>query len=127
MAIKKLKLGTTNEVKLPAKTDKSEKNPKWLTKIGGKRGKAAEVVMASELMVDETPVHDSPTLSPEPTEVSDVATTPEPAEVEPTATDEGQVRRYQLVIFSHSLSVTSGPPWQTRRHIAISHCPSYSS
>lgn len=77
MANKKLKVGATNEVKLPTKKDKSEKKPKWQAKIGGKKAKMVE-----------TSVQEEPTLAPEPTEVPGVATSPEPAEVEPTATDE---------------------------------------
>jgi hypothetical protein len=87
MANKKLKVGGSENLKLPVKKDKTAPKPKWQAKIGGKKGK--EPVVETPEVTVEAPVQDEPTLPPEPTETPVVATTPEVASVETTTTEDG--------------------------------------
>jgi hypothetical protein len=68
MANKKLKVGGGENLKLPAKKDKTATKPKWQAKIGGRKRKPEPVVETPGVVADATPVPDSPTLPPEPTE-----------------------------------------------------------
>jgi len=71
------RLGTTAaELRLPVKKVKGEKKPRWQAKIGGRKGKPELVVESPEVVVDTTPDQDEPTLPPEPTETSVLATIP---------------------------------------------------
>ncbi|HRB81714.1 MAG TPA: winged helix-turn-helix domain-containing protein [Nitrospira sp.] len=86
MANKRLGTAAT-ELKLPTKSVKGEKKPKWQAKTGNKKSRDAEVVETPGVVV-ETTVQGEITLPPEPTEVPVVATTPEGTGVEPATVDE---------------------------------------
>ena len=50
MANKKLKVGGSENLKLPAKKDKSAAKPKWQAKIGGWKGKPEPLVETPEVL-----------------------------------------------------------------------------
>jgi hypothetical protein len=95
MANKKLKVGGSENLKLPEKKDKTAKKPKWQAKIGGRKG-GEKVEPVVETPVTEVPqvvvpgvVADEPTVPAVPTETPEVATTPEVGGVEATTTHDG--------------------------------------